>query len=36
MKLFPDTAHLSDTLTTHEGGILDGVTTKPCPAALRG
>jgi hypothetical protein len=29
VKLFLDTAHLSDILTTHEWGILDGVTTKP-------
>lgn len=36
MKLFLDTAHLSDIRTAHEWGILDGVTTNPTLAAKEG
>ena len=36
MKLFLDTAHLSDIRTAHEWGILDGVTTNPSLAAKEG
>ena len=36
MKLFLDTAHLSDIRTADEWGILDGVTTNPSLAAKEG
>ena len=36
MKLFLDTAHLSDIRTAHDWGILDGVTTNPTLAAKEG
>jgi transaldolase len=36
VKLFLDTAHLSDIRTAHEWGILDGVTTNPSLAAKEG
>ena len=36
MKLFLDTAHLSDIRTAREWGILDGVTTNPSLAAKEG
>ena len=36
MKLFLDTAHLSDIRTAREWGILDGVTTNPTLAAKEG
>jgi transaldolase len=36
LKLFLDTAHLSDIRTAHEWGILDGVTTNPTLAAKEG
>lgn len=34
MKLLLDTAHLPDTTIARDGGILDGVTTNPSPAAV--
>ena len=36
MKLFLDTAHLSDISTARDWGILDGVTTNPSLAAREG
>jgi transaldolase len=36
VKLFLDTAHLSDIRTAHDWGILDGVTTNPTLAAKEG
>jgi len=36
VKLFLDTAHLSDIRTAHEWGVLDGVTTNPSLAAKEG
>jgi len=36
VKLFLDTAHLSDIRTAHGWGILDGVTTNPTLAAKEG
>jgi len=36
VKLFLDTAHLSDIRTAHDWGILDGVTTNPTLAAMEG
>jgi transaldolase len=36
LKLFLDTAHLTDIRTAHDWGILDGVTTNPSLAAKEG